>query len=160
MKQVTVAIIGAGSRGLNAYAPYALKHPELMKIVAVAEPDPVRRQTAVERFGIPAENVFEDYQTFITEPKMADAVIIATQDAMHLEPAVACAELGYDILLEKPMAVSAEDCRTICDAVNKAGVIFGVGFVLRYTPYFRKLRELIHSGRLVELAEEAVGELA
>lgn len=151
MKPVTIAILGAGSRGLDAYAPYALKEPGKCQIVAVADPLPERRRMAVERFGIAPDRVFQNWEEFVTHPKMCDAVIIATQDAMHTAPAVACAGLGYDILLEKPISTNAAECREIVASVKANRVIFAVGFVLRYTAYFRKLRELIHSGAIGEL---------
>jgi predicted dehydrogenase len=79
---------------------------------------------------------------------MADAVIIATQDADHVAPAIAAAEKGYDILLEKPMATTEQGCREIVAAVKRSGVMLGVCHVLRYTPYFRKMREIVQSGVL------------
>ena len=144
MKQVTVAIVGAGSRG-HGYANYILKHPDTVKVVAVAEPIEYRRNRLAKEHNIPAENVFNTYQEMLTRPKLADAVIIATQDQMHIEPALGFAAKKYDILLEKPMAVTADECSRICQAVKEAGIIFGVCFVLRYTPHFRKMRELIQS---------------
>ena len=150
MKPVTIAIVGAGSRG-TGYANYVLAHPEEAKVVAVADPDDFRRNRIAEAHNIPQENVFHTYQEMLTRPKLADAVIIATQDKMHLEPTLGFAAKKYNVLLEKPMATTAEECRSICKAVKDAGVIFGVCFVLRYTPYFRKLRELIHSGAIGEL---------
>lgn len=150
MKQITVAVVGAGSRGYG-YANYASAHKENIKVVAVADPDDFRRNRLASVHNIPAENVFNTYQEMLEKPRLADAVIIATQDKMHLEPVIGFAAKKYDILLEKPMATTAEECIKICEAVKDAGVIFGVCFVLRYTPYFRKLRELLHSGVIGEL---------
>lgn len=59
--------------------------------------------------------------------RLADAVIIAVQDNMHLEVAIAFAEQGYHILCEKPMATSLEDCIKMEAAIKKAGTIFGMG---------------------------------
>jgi predicted dehydrogenase len=78
----------------------------------------------------------------------ADGVIIATQDSEHVEPAVWFAGLGYHILLEKPMATSEADCVRIIEAVERAGSMLAVCHVLRYTPYTRKIRELIAAGRI------------
>ena len=150
MKQVTIAIVGAGSRG-HGYATYALSHQDTVKVVAVADPDDFRRNRIASEHNIPAENVFHTYQEMLERPRLADAVIIATQDKMHMDPVLGIAAKKYDILLEKPMATTAEDCLRINKAVKDAGIIFGVCFVLRYTPYFRKLRELIHSGAIGEL---------
>ena len=144
MEKLKIAILGAGSRGLNAFAPYF--PAEKTEIVAVAEPDSYRRNLAAERFHIPAEGIFRDYRDFLKAPKKADAVIITTQDSMHVEPAVACARLGYHILLEKPMAPDEKGCLAIAEAAKASGKIFALGFVLRYGAFFRKYRAILQSG--------------
>ena len=151
MKPVTVAIVGAGDRGLHAYAPYTLSHPEEGKIVAVAEPRETRRRKAQEMYGIPDKMVFGDWRELARKRKLADAVIIATQDRDHRGPAVALARKGYHILLEKPMAPTAADCKAIVRAVKKAGVVFAVGHVMRYSAYFRKMKALIDEGAVGEV---------
>src|SRR4051812_10925033 len=112
MEPVTLVIVGAGSRG-SSHAQFALDYPHLARVVGVAEPRPFYRQRLVERHGIPPENVAEVWQEWVKRPRFADAVIIATTDRYHIEPAVAFAEAGYAILLEKPMATNPEDCRRI-----------------------------------------------
>jgi predicted dehydrogenase len=110
--------------------------------VAVAEPRQIRRERFARAHG--AELVVADWRELLRSGgKVADAVVIATPDAEHTEPAIAFAEAGYHILLEKPMAPSEADCRRIATAAHEAGVIFAVGHVLRYTPYTRALREAL-----------------
>lgn len=145
MKPTTLIIIGAGSRG-TTYASYALEHPDRARIVAVAEPRREWRERFARAHGIPPANVTTDWRELADRPRLADAAIITTQDALHLEPAAALAEKGYHILLEKPIAPSAEDCRRIVDSVTTAGVIFAVCHVLRYTSYTRKVKELVTGG--------------
>lgn len=142
-KIVTLAAVGAGSRGEGAYGGWALRHPDLAKVVAVAEPRAVRR----ERFARAHEatTVVADWRDLLRSERIADAVIIATPDADHMEPAVAFAEAGYHILLEKPMAPTEDGCRRIGVAAEKAGVIFAVAHVLRYTPYTKALKEALPS---------------
>src|SRR6184192_2216581 len=103
MKPVTLLIVGAGSRGTR-YAEYATEHPGLARVVGVAEPREFFRARIVENHDCPPENAVEGWQQLVERPKFADAVIIATPDALHLEPAVAFARKGCDILLEKPLA--------------------------------------------------------
>lgn len=130
----TAVVIGAGNRG-NVYARYALERPDKLRIVGVAEPRDFARSALRDAHGISAELCFSDWAALVrVGHRVADAVIITTQDAAHVEPAVACAELGYAILLEKPMAPDAEGCRLIVEAVKRHGVLFAVGHVLRYTP--------------------------
>jgi len=142
----TLAVAGAGLRGAT-YARRALE-TRRAQVVAVAEPDPVRRERFAEEHGIPPEHVFADWRDLAAAGRLADGMIIATQDAEHAEPAVAFAGLGYHLLLEKPMATSEADAAAIVEAVERAGVMLAVCHVLRYTPYTRMLKELIGSGRI------------
>ena len=145
MEPVNIAIIGGGGRG-TGYASYAEAHPEQAKIVGVAEPRDFYRNRLVEKHGIPEGDTFSDWRQAAEREKFADAVIIATQDAMHVEPTEAFAAKGYHILLEKPMAPTAEGCRRIYEAVNRADILFAVCHVMRYTGYTQKLKSLIDSG--------------
>jgi predicted dehydrogenase len=150
MKPVSIAIIGAGSRGAG-YATYAAQHPDQARIVGVAEPRPFYRQQLVDTYGIPAQQVFADWRQAADHQRFADAVIIATQDAMHVAPAVAFAQRGYHLLLEKPMAPDESGCRQIHAAVKQAGVIAAVCHVMRYTTYTQKLKSLLESGLIGEV---------
>jgi len=147
---VTLAIIGAGSRG-SGYARYATEHPDLARVVAVAEPRDAYRDRMAAQHSIPAPQVFTDWRDAAAAPKLADTVLICTQDAMHVEPAVAFAGAGYHILLEKPMATDAAGCRQIVAAVRQAGIQFAVAHVSRYTPYTQRLKAIIESGTIGDL---------
>ena len=109
-KPITAVIVGAGHRAI-IYAKLALTNPEMLKIVGVADPDPIRRQKTQEMFGFPQENCFENADALAAVPKFADAVINGTMDQQHLETAVPLLKLGYDMLLEKPFATNAKCVR-------------------------------------------------
>ena len=144
-KPVSLIVLGAGGRG-TIYANLAKMMPEKARIVAVAEPREFFRERIAREHQIPRENVFSDWQEVLKRPKFADAVIIATQDRMHAEPSIAFAEKGYHILIEKPLATNAADCKRIVDAVNRNGVQLSVCHVMRYANYTRMLRDLISGG--------------
>jgi predicted dehydrogenase len=150
MKKVKIIIAGAGARG-TVYAKYALDNPDKMAVVGVAEPREFYRETMRQTYDIPAENVFTDWRQVAEQDKFADAVIIATQDNMHTKPALALIDKGYHILLEKPLAPSATECKKITEAAIKKGVMFAVCHVLRYTPYTKKLKAVIDSGAIGEI---------
>jgi len=150
MPPVTLMIVGAGDRG-SMYAGYARRFPEAARVIAVAEPREARRSRMAARHGIAPQNVFSDWRDAAARARLADAVVITTQDAMHADPAVAFAGLGYHILLEKPMATTEADCRRVTGAVTEAGVIFALGHVLRYTLYTRRLKQMIDSGAIGEV---------
>lgn len=159
-QKITVVALGAGNR-MNAYSEYALQHPDKMSVVAVVEPNEVRRQQLAHRCGIPAEHCYAGWCEFLQREKMADAVFICTPDNLHFEPAMQALEKGYDVLLEKPIAQSWQECEDIVRRAGKLKRIVGVCHVLRYNPYFMKLREVVAAGTLGELISvnhvEAVG---
>ncbi len=150
MPPVTLIVIGAGSRGAT-YAGYAAQHPEQVRIVGVADPREFYRQQLASQHNIPPEHVFTDWREAAAQPRFADGVIISTPDQVHVEPAIAFAGLGYHLLLEKPMALNAADCRRIVDAAHANGVMVAVCHVLRYTAYTQQVKALIASGRLGEI---------
>lgn len=145
MNPVKILIIGAGDRG-RGYSQYALHFPEKATIVGVAEPDQYRRTYIADKFSLIKENIFTDWETAVQRDKFADVAIIATQDNNHTKPAIAFAEKGYHILLEKPMAQTEEECRQIVQAVQKNKVMFAVCHVLRYTNYTQTLKKLLNEG--------------
>lgn len=149
---VRVVLIGAGHRGC-IYAEYARKSPREMRIVGVADPNAVRRQRIAQAHGVPAERCFTDWRGVFEQEgqpltKWADAVIIATPDRLHTAPCLAALALGYDVLIEKPIAPSEAECRQILAAAQASGRIVGVCHVLRYTPYFRELKALLDAGMI------------
>jgi predicted dehydrogenase len=150
MPPVQLIVIGAGGRGRN-YAEYALHYPHEVQIAGVAEPRDLHREQFAARHNIPAQFVFSDWRAAAAAAKFADGVIIATQDTMHAEPAVAFADRGYHIMLEKPMAPSPDECRRIVAAVKENNVLFAVCHVMRYTGYSQELKALLAAGRIGEI---------
>ena len=150
MTPVSLLVIGAGERG-TGYARWARRHPDRASVVGVAEPRAARRARFAAEHGIAAENAAADWRQLADRGRLADAVLICTQDRMHAEPAEAFAALGYHILLEKPMAPDEAACRRIVAAVEKAGTILAVGHVMRYTPYTRAVKEIVDSGQLGDI---------
>ncbi len=150
-KITTVAIIGAGCRGLTTYARYIKDHPDEAKLVAVAEPRDFFRNEAVSQHSIIPENVFTDWQDMLARAKLADVMIIATTERLHTGPAVMAAEKGYHILLEKPMASTPEECIQIVDAAKKHNIKLAVAHVLRYAPFYVKVKQIIDAGQIGDL---------
>jgi predicted dehydrogenase len=147
---VTLLIVGAGSRG-STFADWVRRHPGEAQVVAVAEPREAYRDRLAEEHGIPPDRRFADWREAAAAGRMADAVVIATLDREHTEPAVAFAEQGYAMLIEKPLAPTEEECVRIADAVEQAGIVAAVAHVLRYTPYTRLLKQVLDSGAVGEI---------
>jgi hypothetical protein len=149
-KPVTAITCGAGNRG-TIYGNYALQFPKQLDIVGVAEPVSIRNDRYAKTHGIPVENRFQTWEDVFKRPKFADAIIIATPDDLHYGPCMAALKMGYDILLEKPISPSENECREILALAKKTGRVVAVCHVLRYAPYFIKLREMMHAGAIGEI---------
>jgi predicted dehydrogenase len=150
-KPITAIMIGAGDRGKDIYGQYALNHPDDIRFLAVAEPDQFRRQAFAQQHGISSENVFTSWEPLLEQPQLADAAFICTQDQMHTQPALAAMEQGYHIMLEKPMAPTAEECQQLVDTAESRGLNLQIGYVMRYSSFYNKVHQAIHSGALGEL---------
>ena len=148
MKQLKLGLIGAGERGANCYAPYALKYPAEVKFVCVAEPLKARRDVFADAHGIGEAGRFSDWHEMLEQSGELDGVIVATQDRQHYEPAMAAIEKGLNLLLEKPMAETAEKTKEIVDAAGEKGVLLMVCHVLRHTPFFRAVKKVIDEGKI------------
>lgn len=150
MKKVKVALIGAGLRGIN-YLEYAIEHPLELEVVAVAEPVRERRENFKARHGLADEMCFENWDDFFAVPKLADAVLICTQDKQHFDPTMRALQAGYHVLLEKPMSPDPEECIRMGEMAAQAGLVFSICHVLRYTPFFTTLKELLENGAIGQL---------
>ena len=150
MNPVKLIIVGAGDRG-TTYTNYAFEYPDLAKVVGVAEPRQYYRDRMAQKHNISAENVYTNWKEIVSKSKFTDAVIIATQDFLHTEPAIAFLNKGYNVLLEKPMAQNEKDCRRITQAALENNNIFAVCHVLRYTGYTQQLKAIIDSGAIGEI---------
>ena len=148
-RTVKLIIAGAGDRGTE-YSQLAVANTAAI-VVGVADPREFYRSRIARMHDISAENVFADWREITTREKFADAIVIATQDRDHVEPAIAFGEMGYHMLLEKPMAPNPTDCRSIIRAAIDNKIIFAVCHVLRYTPYTQKIKAMIDSGLIGEV---------
>ena len=138
-------LIGAGSRGM-VYAEYAHEHGD--EIVAIAEIRKERLANAASILETPAANCFTDTDDLFALGKVADACIIATMDRDHYGHVMKALDVGYDILLEKPISPDARECIEIEQKANALGLKITVCHVLRYTEFFMTLKEIIDSGEL------------
>ena len=146
-EQVSVAIVGAGNRG-SGFAEIISRVPQWARVEAVAEPRREYREAFAARYHLPEDRVFTDWRELAARPRLCDAVVVATLDQNHVEPAVAFTRLGYHMLLEKPMATRLDDCRRIVRAQAEAGTITSVCHSLRYNRGFAELKRVVESGRI------------
>lgn len=151
MKNVKVAVIGAGQRGKDVYGAYALLETRGIECVAVVEPHPVRRTQFQSAHSLKDTACFEHWDDFFAISRPIDAVIIATPDDQHFTPARLALEKGYHVLLEKPMSNNPTECVELGRLAKANGQIFMICHVLRYTPFFQKIKQLIDTGAIGEV---------
>ena len=137
-KIYTVAVLGCGARGCEAYAQLMHKKPDTYKIQFLCDIDEKKLTKYGERFGVPSEHRFSSVEKFF-EKKRADILVIATQDGYHVGPCEKALELGYDVLLEKPITEKREECESLLAAQKKYGGKVLVCHVLRYSPFYSKI---------------------
>ena len=146
-RPVRIVVIGAGNRA-HKYLEYARRNPEQLRLAAIVEVNDLRRRAMADAFGLPDKYCYAHYDDFFAERLDADMVLISTPENAHFDPAVKAIDAGYHVLLEKPIAQRLDECREIARRARRRGVLVGVCHVLRYHPYFAKIRELVASGRL------------
>lgn len=148
---VTVALVGAGNRGGDVYARYLRELAPAARLVAVADPDDSRRDAVAEQNGVPEAMRFSHWQDLLERDRLADALVIATPDLLHVEPALAALGHGYHLLLEKPIAPTQQGIEAVARAAAKASGTVTVAHVLRYSELFAAIKRLLEAGRLGEL---------
>ncbi|TMF90092.1 MAG: Gfo/Idh/MocA family oxidoreductase, partial [Chloroflexi bacterium] len=149
-RPVTLALLGTGSRG-RTFSSFAQRYPDRARVVAVADPRTDRREMLADQLGVAADKRFDDWRDVAAQARLADAVIVTTPDREHVGPACRFAELGYHVLLEKPIAPTRAGCLEVVEAVEKAGVILAVCHVMRYTTYTDQVKTILAQGRLGQL---------
>ena len=144
-KIYSVAIIGCGSRGQNAYGKYMFECKDMFEIVSLCDINETMLGIARDKFGVKSENCFTDSEEFF-KAKRADVLVLATQDRDHVSQCVKALQLGYDVLLEKPISPIESELYELLEAQKKYGGKVIVCHVLRYAPAFIKVKQIIDSG--------------
>lgn len=148
-KILTVAVLGCGGRG-KCYSSYMSKLPQKFKLVSICDFNQEKINYSKNVYNIPEENCFLDENDFFNV-KRADLLVLSTPDREHVRQALKALELGYHILLEKPISSSKEELEMLLQAQRKYNKIILVCHVLRYSPTFNKVKELLDSGVIGQL---------
>lgn len=158
VKPIRAMLIGAGSRGAKAYAPYALQHPDRIQFVAVAERNDERRADFCREHAIPPERTFTDFGPMFDAKIEADIVFVCTQDELHKAPALRALDEGYHLMLEKPISTNLADSEEIVAKAAQLNRLLIVGHVLRYTSFYSKIKEIIESGEIGDVLSISMNE--
>ena len=149
-KIVSVSIIGLGGRGGEAYGRYMAFLADKFKITHVCDINPVRLHKYGEIFDVPVENRFQEEDKFF-EKKWSDVLFITTQDRQHVGMAKKALDLGYDIVLEKPITDDITELQELAKLAHEKNRKIMVCHVLRYTVMIRKLKEILNAGAIGKL---------
>lgn len=122
-----------------------------MKITAVADPRASQRQIAMDVYQVPREKCYYSGEELLAQPKLADVLIISTQDQDHYRYAIPALEKGYHLLLEKPISPNLKECLEIRETAKRMGRIVMVCHVLRYAPFYETVSKLIREGLIGRL---------
>lgn len=152
MSKIKIAIAGCGSRGFHAYGKNFSTMPDRVEIVAIAEPNTDRRTQAQQAFSLADSQCYTSAEELLKQDKLADALVISTPDRQHVSQAIPALEKGYHLLLEKPISPVLEECQALVATAQKTNRQVVVCHVLRYTPFFQKLKELLDSRVIGEVA--------
>jgi len=146
-RALTFAILGCGARG-QTFARWIAEHPAEGQVVAIAEPLEDRQTLVGDLCGVPVAKRFRSWTEVLDQPRMADVVINALMDQLHVASAVQALNLGYHMLLEKPMAVTLEDCIAIDRAQRANDRMVSVCHSLRYQATYREVKRLLDAGEI------------
>ena len=135
-----IGIIGAG-----AVAPLHARAAGLLPDVRLTAVCDLQPEAATAVAGPIGAAVFADYRDLLASGT-TDTVIVNTPHSLHREMAVAAAEAGQHVLVEKPMAISLDDCDAMTDAAERAGVVLRVGHIQHYLPEKTVLAQAISRG--------------
>ncbi len=144
---IRAVIVGGGHRA-DIYAELALTKPEKLRIVGLVDPSPDRTEYLKEKYGIPEQNCFSSVEQLCQRERLGELVINGTMDQLHVPTAVPTLQKGYDLLLEKPLAVSREEMDTLCRVAKENGRQVHICHVLRYTDFYSRIKKLILDGEI------------
>lgn len=144
-KKLKIALAGLGSRGKDTYAPTAKIFPDKMEIVAIADIDPAKVEEVAKEYQISADFCFSSAEEMLKQDRLADLMFISTQDRQHVGHAIPALKKGYHLLMEKPISPDLQECREIVKVAKECDRKVIVCHVLRYTPIYSKLKEILDS---------------
>ena len=149
------AVIGIGGRG-TIYAHFIREYGH--EIVAVCDTDEKRLQYAQEEYGVKPENLYRDENEFFAGGKKADALVIATLDTLHYRQTMQALQLDYDILLEKPIAMTLQECEDIRDKAIERNRKVVICHVLRYSPFYSTVKKLLNQNAIGDIVSLTMTE--
>jgi predicted dehydrogenase len=142
-KRIGLAIIGAGRVGLFR-GEVAARHPQV-DWIGIAEIKPERAKLVADKIG--ADFVTNDYRELLNRSEVT-AVIVSTDEHLHVDPILAACEHKYSLMIEKPLATDLADSERVMKAIKASGVDAVVGYTQRFRRRWLAAKEKVRSGQL------------
>lgn len=139
------AVLGYGSRGCTYNSLFKLD--DRAELTAVCDVRKSRIELCKRNNSDEKIRYYDDENSFFEAGKLADLCVVSTQDSDHVGHALRALSVGYDLLLEKPVACTEEDCFRIYNKAKELGRKVFVCHVLRYAPIFYMLKQELDSGK-------------
>ncbi len=155
--KIKVVVVGCGDRA-TVYCHEGYDNLKQLEIVACVDPNPERLKYMRENFGVAENMCFTDINDVLKLGKIADAVINGTMDKLHLETALPFLRQGYHMLLEKPLVNNKQDLLLLKKTAEENGVKLMTCHVLRYAPFYKKIKELISKGEIGSIQSISTSE--
>ncbi len=157
MKKMKAVLVGAGNRG-QVYCDYSLSKADELEIIAVVDPNPIRIKECCDKYGIPDDMTFVSLDKFLDKDIKCDFVVNATMDELHYESSLKLIDKGYNLILEKPVTPTFKELNDIWEASKKKGVNILICHVLRYTPYYKSIKQVINDGVIGDIVSMEMNE--
>ena len=143
-------MVGCGDRAC-VYANEGVNTLQYMEVVAAVDPNPERLKYMQKNLGVAEAACYSNIEAVLQQGKIADCVINGTMDELHLATAIPFLQQGYDMLLEKPFTSNAEDLLFLKKTADENGCQLMTCHVLRYAPFYYRIKELINNGVIGEI---------
>lgn len=146
----SVIVLGFGGRGIN-YTNICNSSKNKFKVIGVCDTSEAKLNLAQSEYNIAKEMLFSNTDELFNRGKIADYIFICTQDKQHYAHTIAALELGYDILLEKPISPNLAECIDIERRAIEHNRKVVICHVLRYTPFYMAIKRALESNILGEI---------
>ena len=157
MEKIKIAVVGYGNRG-QVYADYSLDEPKELEVAAVIDPNEYKLQVAKERYNLTDGQVFTSYADFVASKVEVDIVVNATMEQLHYQTAMEILRSKHHMLIEKPIVANKEQLFEIQRTAEENGCMVFVCHVLRYSPFYKKIKNMLADGTLGDIVSMEMNE--
>ncbi|MCY4110248.1 MAG: Gfo/Idh/MocA family oxidoreductase [Chloroflexi bacterium] len=158
MAPIRTGLIGTGARA-HSYGSYISENQDEFELAAVADIVPDKLNGYADEYQVPASARYPSVEELLDRGPELDALVITTNDASHEPVAISAFQASLPVLLEKPIATSAEGAYCVVHGADSRGLSLTIGLVLRYTPFYRKVKELVDGGAVGRMIQVEAKEV-